>query len=183
MAALIRFALQNFTLTLFVVGVLASMVSLLRKPRPWAAPNVIEAFLAYFLLISIGVSNLYNFVAHVFFGETAARFIGWPDSPFQREVGFASLGFSVLGLLAFRGSSDMRLAAIVGPACFLLGAAGGHILEAVTKGNFAPGNVGVVLYTDILLPVIGFVLLCLRRKHPDGTDTARSTSARTPAAG
>jgi hypothetical protein len=104
-------------------------------------------------------------VAHVFFSEMAARFIGWPDSPFQREVGFASLGFSVVGLLAFRGSSDMRTAAIVGPACFLLGAAGGHILEAVTTANYAPGNVGVVLYTDILLPLIGFSLLWLQHRY------------------
>jgi hypothetical protein len=166
MANLIRFSLQNFTLTLLVIGLLASVVSLLRRPRPWTTPVVVEALLAYFVLVSIGVSYFYNFVAHVFFSEMAARFIGWPDSPFQREVGFASLGFSVVGLLAFRGSSDIRIAAIAGPACFLLGAAGGHILEAVTKGNYAPGNVGVVLYTDILLPIIGFTLLWLQRRHP-----------------
>jgi hypothetical protein len=165
MADLIRFALQNFTLTLLVVGLLASAASLLRAPRLWAAPTIVEALLSYFLLFSIGLSYLYNFVVHVFFSEMAARFIGWPDSPFQREVGFASLGFSVIGLLAFRGSSDMRTAAIVGPACFLLGAAGGHILEAVKTGNYAPGNVGVVLYTDILLPLIGFALLWLQHRY------------------
>jgi hypothetical protein len=165
MAALIRFALQNFTLTLLIVGLLASVASLLRKPRPWKAALIVEALLAYFLLFSIGLSYLYNFVAHVFFGEMAAHFIGWPDSPFQREVGFASLGFAVVGLLAFRGSPDMRMAAIVGAACFLLGASGGHVLEAVTTHNYSPGNVGVVLYTDILLPVIGFVLLRLQHRY------------------
>jgi hypothetical protein len=118
MAALIRFALQNFTLTLFVIGLLASTASLLRATRSWKAPVIVESLLAYFLLFSIGLSYLYNFMVHVFFSEMAARFIGWPDSPFQREVGFASLGFSVVGLLAFRGSSDMRAAAVVGPACF-----------------------------------------------------------------
>ncbi len=165
MAALIRFALQNFTLTLLIMGFLVSAASLLRAPRPWKAPVIVEALLAYFLLFSIGLSYLYNFVAHVFFSEMAARFIGWPDSPFQREVGFASLGFAVVGLLAFRGSSDMRMAAIVGPACFLLGAAGGHVLEAVTTRNYSPGNVGVVLYTDILLPIIGFALLWLQHHY------------------
>ena len=72
-----------------------------------------------FLLFSIGVSFLYNFVMHTFFGEMAARFIGWEDSPFQAEVGFASLGFAVVGFLAFRRSFDLRLAAVVGPALFL----------------------------------------------------------------
>ena len=41
------------------------------------------------MLFSIGISFFYNFVVHAFFGEMAARFIGWEDSPFQREVGFA----------------------------------------------------------------------------------------------
>ena len=61
---------------------------------------------------------------HVFFGELASEYIGWANSPFQMEVGFASLGFALIGLLAFKGSRDMRIAAIVGPACFLWGAAG-----------------------------------------------------------
>lgn len=164
MAAVIRLALQNFTLTLLILGLLASLVSLMGKPRPWTAPVVVEALLAYFILFSISVSYFYNFVVHTFFGAMAARFIGWADSPFQREVGFASLGFAVVGLLAFRGSFDMRLAAIVGPACFLLGAAGGHILEIARTGNRAPGNAGAILYSDILLPVIGFVLLWLQRR-------------------
>ena len=97
--------------------------------------------------------------------KVAARFIGWADSPFQREVGFASLGFSAVGFLAFRGSFDMRVAAVVGTGCFLLGAAGGHILEILRTGNLAPGNAGVILYTDILLPLIGFALLWLEHRH------------------
>lgn len=103
---------------------------------------------------------------HVFFGDMAAQFIGWADSPFQREVGFASLGFAAVGFLAFRGSFDMRVAAITGPACFLLGAAGGHIIEIVRTGDFAPGNAGVILYTGLFLPFIGFALLWLKHRHP-----------------
>jgi hypothetical protein len=59
----------------------------------------------------------------------------------------------------------MRMAAIVGPACFLLGAAGTHIADIVKTRNFAPGNAGVIFYTDILLPVIGFALLALERRY------------------
>jgi hypothetical protein len=102
-----------------------------------------------------------------------ARFIGWADSPFQAEVGFASLGFAAVGFLAFRGSFDMRVAAIVGPACFLLGAAGGHIVQIVRTRNYAPGNAGVILYTDILLPLIGFALLALAHRFGRGEARAR----------
>ena len=165
MANLIAFVLGNFTLTFFVIGLIASGIALMRAPKPLTAPVVIEALFAYFLLFSIGASFFYNFVLHVFFGELAASFIGWQDSPFQAEVGFASLGFAVVGALAFRRSFDLRLAAIVGPALFLWGAAGGHVYQMVTAGNFAPGNAGIVFYSDILIPLIGFVLLWLQHRH------------------
>jgi len=160
----IRFVLSNFTLSFMVLGLIVSLISLLRAPKPLTAPVVVEALFAYFLLFSIGFSYLYNFVVHVFFGATAARMIGWEDSPFQAEVGFASLGFAVVGFLAFRRSFDLRLAAIVGPACFLLGAAGGHIYQMIHAHNFAPGNAGVILYTDILIPIFGFALLWLQHR-------------------
>jgi hypothetical protein len=164
MESVIRFLLENFTLTLFVLGLVAAVVSLRRSPRPLTYSVLVEAILSYFILCSIAISYLYNFVVHVFFSEMAARFIGWADSPFQREVGFASLGFAVVGFLAFRGSFDMRVAAVVGPACFLLGAAGGHIREILRTGDLAPGNAGAILYTDVALPLIGFALLWLERR-------------------
>ena len=34
----------------------------------------------------------------------------------------------------------------------------------MTTGNVAPGNAGIMLYSDIFLPVIGFGLLWLKRK-------------------
>ncbi len=162
MAAFIAFVLSNFTLTFLVLGFVASAVALTAGGRWRDGLAVREALLAYFLLFSIGLCFLYNFVMHVFFGEMAARFIGWQDSPFQAEVGFASLGFAVVGLLAFKGGPGLRLAAVVGPACFLLGAAGGHVVQMVVAGNFAPGNAGIIFYTDIIVPVLGALLLWLR---------------------
>jgi hypothetical protein len=160
----IRFLLSNFTLTLFVVGLVASLVALLRQPRPWTRAAIIEAVLSWFLFFSLGVSFLYNFVMHVFFSEMAAAFIGWQTSPFQKEVGFASLGFSVVGFMAFKGGAGMRLAALVGPACFLWGAAAGHVEQMVEAHNFAPGNAGVIFYTDILLPLFGLALLWMQSR-------------------
>jgi hypothetical protein len=142
---------------------------LARAPRPLSSATVIEALFSYFLLFSIGASFFYNFVMHTFFGAMAARFIGWANSPFQAEVGFASLGFAAVGALAFRGSFGLRLAAVVGPSLFLLGAAIGHIYQIAKMQNFAPGNAGAVLYSDILIPVIGLALLWLQsRTVPEG---------------
>ena len=165
MIDLIRLLLQNFTLTLLVLGLAASAISLMRTPRPWTPAAIVETLFSYFILFSIALGHFYNFVLHVFFGEMTARFIGWANSPFQTELGFASLGFAVVGFLAFRGSFDMRMAAVVGPACFLLGAAGTHVVAMVRTHNFAPGNAGVIFYTDIALPLIGLTLLWLEHRY------------------
>jgi hypothetical protein len=164
----IAFILGNFTLTFFVLGLLASAIALWCRPAERSRAAIVEALFSYFLLFSIGFANFYNFVFHVFFGEMAARFIGWEDSPFQLEVGFASLGFAVLGFLAFKGSFDLRLAAIVGPACFLWGAAGGHIHQMIKAHNFAPGNAGIIFYSDILIPLVGLLFLWLQRRSRPG---------------
>lgn len=161
----IVFLLSNFTLTFFVSGLIAALVSLLGHPRPWSQSRVTEALLSWFLFFSLGVSFFYNFVMHVFFSEMAAAFIGWQTSPFQKEVGFASLGFSLVGFLAFRGDAGLRLAAILAPACFLWGAAVGHAIQMVEAHNYSPGNAGVIFYSDILLPLFGFLLLWMNEKR------------------
>lgn len=165
MTGLIRFALSNFTLTFLVLGLIAAGVSLARHPRPWGTSLVVEKILAWFIFFPIGAMFFYNFVMHVFFGEMAARFIGWQDSPFQFEVGVASLGFSLLGFLAFRGDFSMRVAAVAGSACFMAWAGLGHIYQMAAHHNFAPGNAGVIFYSDFLVPLLGAVLLVLQRRH------------------
>ena len=97
MQDVIAFILGNFTLTFFVAGLLASAIALWWARPPRSTALIVEALFSYFVLFSTGFANLYNFVLHVFFGKLAASFIGWEDSPFQLEVGFASLGFAVVG--------------------------------------------------------------------------------------
>jgi hypothetical protein len=164
---LIAFILGNFTLTFFVIGLVFSAIAIGRAPKPISKVSVSEAFLKWFLFFSIGISYVYNAIFHVIFHELAARFIGWADSPFQIEVGFASLGMGLVGLIASWRSFDMRLAALIAPTCFLWGAAGGHIASMINEHNFAPGNAGIIFWSDILVPVIGFTLLWLRyRSQP-----------------
>jgi len=159
----ITLILSNFSLSFLLAGLLCSGISLLLMPKPLARGQIAEALLSFYCLMPIGFSMLYNFAMHVFFAEMVAKFIGWQNSPFQYEVGFASLGFGIVGLLAFRGSHGLRVAAVVGPAFFLLGAAGGHVYQMVHAHNFAPGNAGIVFWTDLLIPLLGFALLYLRK--------------------
>ena len=169
MGQIIAFVLGNFTLTFLVIGLMVAGARLFARPHPLPRGEIAEEVLAWFLFFSIGVSFFYNFVFHVFFGELAASYIGWEDSPFQAEVGYASLGFAAVGFLGFRGLWQVRLAAILGPSLFLWGAAVGHVLDMIRSQNFAPGNAGVIFWTDILLPIFGFALLAATRRHPVGT--------------
>jgi hypothetical protein len=35
----------------------------------------------------------------------------------------------------------------------------------IAEQNFEPGNAGVILWSDILLPIIGFLFLWLQRRY------------------
>jgi hypothetical protein len=160
------FFVGNYFVTFFIIGLIAAGVSLLNKHKPLRISDVAEALLSYHLLFAIGINNLVNFIFHVFFGDTSAKFIGWENSPFQAEVGFASLGVGIAGVIAFKASLPFRFATLIPPSCFSLGAAGGHIYQMIVAHNFSPGNVGLILPIDILMPIVGFVFLWLSYKHP-----------------
>jgi hypothetical protein len=164
--ALLFFLIGNYFFTFLIIGVLAAGISLLNKPKPLRINTVAEAFFSYYLLFTIGINNLVNFVFHVFCGDIAAEFIGWENSPFQAEVGFASLGIGIAGVIAFKASLPFRFATLIPPAVFSLGAGGGHIYQMIVANNFSPGNVGLVLPSNFLIPLTGFIFLGLSHKHP-----------------
>jgi hypothetical protein len=160
-SGIIRYLLSNFTLTFFVVGIICSLVSISRHRKEATAAFVVEKFMSYYCLWALGICSIYNAFMHIVFHRMAASFIGWPDSPFQLEVGFASLGYGIIGVLAFRKAPGLRLAVILGTSIFLWGAAAGHLYQISLYHNYAPGNAGVMLWTGILQPVVSLVLLCL----------------------
>ncbi len=173
-AQAITFLIVNFTVTLFVLGLLAAGLRIARRRRDRTPALVTGAVLDYFILFSIGISYTWNTVVHSVFGDFSAQVIGWPQSPFQLEVAFASLGFALVGFLAFSRRCDLRvkLAAVLGVTPFLWGAAGGHIYQIIAHGNHAAGNAGIILWTDLLLPVFGLAAVwahhrALRRLSTD----------------
>lgn len=142
---MLRTILQHFTLTFLVLALIAAGISVWRRARPLTASVMVEDIFAYFLLCSVGMSFFYNFVVHVFFGPMAAQFIGWYPSPFQAEVGMASLGYAVIGVLAYRGGFGLRTAAEVGPAIALSVVDGGDVLAS---GQITCEGLAAELRTD-----------------------------------
>src|SRR5207247_7211098 len=122
LSTILVFFIANYFLTFLIIGLLAALISLINKPKPLTINVVAEALFSYYLLFTIGINNLVNFVFHVFVGDLAAEFIGWANSPFQAEVGFASLGVGIAGVIAFRASLPFRFATLIPPAAFGWGA-------------------------------------------------------------
>lgn len=157
--AIIHAIFSNPSVTLIILGIVFSLISLYRKPKPLKPVDKSESFISYFFLFTVGIGMLNNFVMHTVFADYVSKFIGWPNSPFQYEVGYASIGMGVAGILSFKNNISFRLASFIPLAFFLWGAAGGHIYEIIVNKNLQPGNAGAVLWTDILLPVLGFALI------------------------
>jgi hypothetical protein len=117
MSGVIEFVLGNFTLTFFVLGIIASAIALWHARQPRSDAVIVEALFSYFLLFSIAIANFYNFVpGHVYQMIAALSSDGRQSVPVGG--GLCQPRLAAIGLLAFKGSFDMRLAA-AGPACFL----------------------------------------------------------------
>jgi hypothetical protein len=134
--------------------------------------------LRYVFIFLVGLMGLWAALGHIVFPARVAQAIGWPTSPFQFEVGVANLGIGLAGLYAAFRSFEARLATNLVLACFLIGAGVGHLRDIVTAGNFAPGNAGPILFTDLLTPTAVFLLLWLARSRGEERQTAQR---RTPA--
>ena len=72
----------------------------------------------------------------------------------------------IAGVIAFKASLPFRFATLIPPSAFSLAAAAGHFYQMIVAHNFSPGNVGLVLPIDIIMPIIGFTFLWLSYKHP-----------------
>jgi hypothetical protein len=155
----IHLLLSNFTITFLVVGAICSVVAIYRHRNQLTKALVAELIFKYYCFWAQGICWTYNGIIHVVFHKMAAGFIGWADSPFQIEVGVASLGFGLVGLVAIKKNFGVRLALVISTATFLWGCGIGHIIQMNATGNHAEGNSGVMLYTGLLMPFLSIALL------------------------
>ena len=147
----------------FIIG---AGVHLALAPKPRSAHRVVEIILLYLLVVFVGVGGLMAAYAHTFRAAETARYIGWPPgSPFQFEIAMANLAMGVLGLLCIWRREAFWLATGLASATFGFGVAYGHVVQMMRHGNYAPGNVGPVLWlSDTTVPLAILILLWLRHR-------------------
>lgn len=150
---------------LIVIGIVGPLIHLAIKKEFHSPHKILGTFLIYLIPTLIGVSGIYAFIGHAFLPDQTAAFIGWPaGSPFQFEVACANLAFGVLGILAIWIRGNFWTATIIGQSIFFLGAAFIHIRDIFLHQNYAPGNAGLILYLDMLVPIILLILLFAYQK-------------------
>ncbi len=146
----------NLFLTLACAGVHLARTPAARRTRE----RVVEVLLLYFLCVQWGFGAIVTAVPHIVVPDTIAGYIGWaPGSPFQVEMGFASLGLGVLGVLCIWFRGTFWLAPAIGRSIFLYGAAYVHLRDIVAHGNWSPGNAGLPLVFDLVIPTVVLGLL------------------------
>jgi uncharacterized membrane protein len=162
-ATSIRFVLSNLPAILLP---LALIIAAIRRDRRSAA----HRFLAWILLLPIGITGIWAALFHIFLPHMAAADIGRQVSPFQYEVGVAGLAFGVTACAAFWASLPFKAAAVLVSSIALLGDAVGHVRQMLVAGNFAPGNAGVPFWTDVIVPALAIVLLLAAWRARDRFD-------------
>lgn len=139
------------------VGIITSIIN----PAINTIESISSNLLLYQLVITMTLTGICGFLGHVFKSDKIAVQIGWSKgSLFQKELGFAELGYGIAGLLCiwFRGYFWLATIVIVSP--LYLGAAIVHIKEMIKSKNFKPGN-SISVVPDLLIPISLFVLYFL----------------------
>ena len=145
-------------LTLILAWVFA--LSGLSAPGQAADASLAVSALHWMFYLPAGWMFIASGVMHTVFAKSTAKNIGWKTNGFQYELGFASLGLGLAGIIAaYKGSGSWLELTIVITA-FLVLAGINHIVEMVKSSNFNPGNTIILIY-DFGLPISLWVLLYL----------------------
>lgn len=147
-----------FNIILLAAGVTIHLAADKKTPRD--ARRIVELVLMYYIFIFFGLSQVMSGLGHILQSDKIAAYIGWPaGSPFQKELGFASLGLAFVSIFCVWLRGPYFVAPVIGNSIFFLGAMQVHLHEIAAKGNMNPGNAGPALYADIIMPVIAIALM------------------------
>jgi hypothetical protein len=135
-----------------VLYLVALVLGIVGVPVPGAGPGL-TPLAQWMLIVSLGLQSLWAFLGHVFAAEPVAKSIGWETSPFQYEVGVAHLGIGLAAIAAVWLGAPAGWAVFAVAACFLWGAALGHVRDMRREGNFAINNAGPIFWWDLATPL------------------------------
>ena len=148
-----------------VVTIISIAVHLLATRKKERKESLIELVAIYTIGLAGWFSISSGLFGHILYADEVAAGVGWPlNSGFQMELAFAAIGIGLIGAIGF-WNKTFWLPFIIAKTTFMWGAALTHILHMIRQNNFSPSNTGVVVYWDILLPIILIVLFTLNKRE------------------
>lgn len=145
---------------IYIIGIIAFFIhyfSLKKGER--TKEKTLELFLLYQLVFSLGITSFIAFIGLTFMPKLVAEHMQWPMCPFQQELANVNFAYGVLGLMCIWQRGNFWTATIIGFSIWIFGDGIHHIIDALETGNTGPGNLGVILYTDLIVPIILLILL------------------------
>jgi hypothetical protein len=168
-----------FAIVFAALALTGALLHLLFAKHERFPKRMAEILLLYWFAVAIGAAGVFEFVGHTFRADQVAASIGWPaGNPFQQDVAFADLALGVLGLGCISVRGGFWTATAIAATLMGWGDALGHLNQFVRYSNHHPGNSGVVLWSDIFVPVVAIGLLILHsRLAQSGTRSAAGNTA------
>ncbi|MBV9277338.1 MAG: hypothetical protein JOZ97_03780 [Candidatus Eremiobacteraeota bacterium] len=170
MERIIAAILSNIFVPLFIIAVIVAMVKM-RSLQ--SRSEKFDVFLAELVFYGVGLGGIWAFIAHAI--GTAAH-IGWAPSPFEWELAFITLGVAVIAVAQLWTGRPYRVATAIITIIFFWGCAVQHVNQIMCCRNYAPGNAALVLYWDIIFPLILLVALIASRPKASATLQSRSSA-------
>jgi hypothetical protein len=152
-------------ISLLCFSIIGFIIHLYCDKLPRTRGRIIELLLLYQLVFSVGTTSLLAFIGLSLMPEYIANYTGWPGSPFEQQLANVNLGYAVLGILCIWLRGNFWTATCLGFSIWIFSDGIAHLSDMVRHGNYAPGNIGIPLYTDILVPVVLVVLLVLHLRE------------------
>lgn len=162
-------------IAILALGIIGFFIHLFLSKEPKTLLRIVRLFLLYQLVFSVGLTSLLAFVGLMFMSDFVAAYSGWPACPFEKQLANVNLGYALLGILCIWKGDDFWLATILGISIWLLGDGIGHIGDSLLHDNKTPGNIGVPLYTDIIVPVALLILYAVYQRLKRGSRSHGST--------
>lgn len=162
-------------ITILALGIIGFFIHLMVSKQPKSPAKIAELFLLYQMIFSVSLSSFLAFFGLSFMTEFVAKYSGWSSSRFEELLGNVNFSYGILGLLAIWIRGHFWTAIVLGQSIWLMADAGTHMLDIFEHQNYTPGNAGVPLYTDILIPVVllislGFYLYLNPSRQPNKSE-------------
>lgn len=146
-------------LSIYLFGLIAFCIHVMKLPTAERTnAKIIELFLLYQIVFSLGITSLVAFLGLTFMGVYVAQLTDWQPCQFEQELANVNLAFGVLGIMSIWYRKYFWLATVIGFSVWILSDGVQHLYQYFVDNNASAGNIGVPLYTDIIVPIVLLIL-------------------------